>query len=337
MSTALSKKVDLMATAGHFIDHLVPVWNGLPEENRGTIFIPPRFNTDARRAGLPPEQPISWPPKRGGHLTIVASVADAKRIRRLGMPMVYLCHGIGQSYQKEGHRHESYPGGRNRDDVILFLAPNEISASEHRRFYPDVRSVAIGAPKMDRWQTIPPKPQENPPAVVISFHWNALVCPESKTALPEYKASLETLRDLDGIKLYGHGHPRIMHELEPEYKRLGIPILGHFSEVLEIGDLYVCDNSSTIPEFASTDRPVLLLNASWYRRDVNHGIRFWDCADMGIQCDTPEELPDKIFEALEDRPSVQKARRDIIDILYEKPDGKATHRAVQEILDVIGA
>ena len=55
-----------------------------------------------------------------------------------------------------------------------------------------------------------------------------------------------------------------------------------FDEVMERSTLYICDNSSTLYEFASTGRPVVVLNAPWFRRDIEHGLRFWEHADVGV-------------------------------------------------------
>ena len=49
------------------------------------------------------------------------------------------------------------------------------------------------------------------------------------------------------------------------YEAHGIEYVPDFDDVLRRADVYACDNSSTLYEFASTGRPVVVLNAPWYR------------------------------------------------------------------------
>jgi UDP-N-acetylglucosamine:LPS N-acetylglucosamine transferase len=109
----------------------------------------------------------------------------------------------------------------------------------------------------------------------------------------------------------GHGHPRIMERLLPIYDALDIEPVYDFEEVLERADCYVCDNSSTMFEFASTGRPVVVLNPPWYRREVNHGLRFWEAAGVGVNCDRPQDLAGAVATALQDPPPQREAGRSL--------------------------
>lgn len=121
------------------------------------------------------------------------------------------------------------------------------------------------------------------------------------------------------------------------WQRLEVPFARHFDEVLDKADLYVCDNSSTLYEFASTNRPVLVLNAPWYRRNVHHGLRFWD-AIPGLPVDSPDNLRRGIEMALTDGPFARDERRKAVRYVYgDLCDGQATTRAVSAILDLLHA
>ena len=93
--------------------------------------------------------------------------------------------------------------------------------------------------------------------------------------------------------------------------------------MLRQADLYVCDNSSSLFEFAATGRPVVVLNTPEYRRDVHHGLRFWDAASVGVNCDRPRDLDDAIGQALADAPKQQAARERALDIVYSPRTGGA--------------
>lgn len=142
-----------------------------------------------------------------------------------------------------------------------------------------------------------------------------------------------------GHGILGHSHPRMRGFLEPFWKRLGVPFLPHFSDILDWTDLYICDNSSTLYEYASTGRPVLVLDAPWYRTYVNHGGRFWDWADVGVRIQDPSQLPEALSKALEDPPEVKDRRDSIVAAAYDGValDGRATERAVAALMELVDA
>jgi len=129
----------------------------------------------------------------------------------------------------------------------------------------------------------------------------------------------------------GHGHPRFWPTLRIVYRHWEIPRARHFDTVMKKADVFVCDNSSTIYEFAATGRPVVVLNCPRYRRDVEHGVRFWEHIP-GIQCDKAEALPNAIRMALEDGPELQEIREEAVAAVYPMHDGKATDRAVDALV-----
>src|SRR5690625_7239322 len=126
-----------------------------------------------------------------------------------------------------------------------------------------------------------------------------------------------------------HAHPRIAgrtremldravakgrrESCAPEGEYDEIPFIHTFDEVLESASLYCTDASSTLYEYAATGRPVLVLNSRHFRKDVNHGLRFWEASEVGLNVwpkataeVTAGVLADAIVEALEDRPAVKK-------------------------------
>jgi hypothetical protein len=129
----------------------------------------------------------------------------------------------------------------------------------------------------------------------------------------------------------GHWHPKA-RDVHDWFRSVGVLIFDQFDDVLDEADLYVADNTSTLFEFASTDRPVVVLNAPWYRRDVEHGGRFWQWADVGVQVNEPEFLTMGIDAALNGDEHFAVRRREVVSEVYAYTDGQATDRAVAAVV-----
>jgi hypothetical protein len=248
-------------------------------------------------------------------VALVASYGDLRRARRARFRRIVLAqHGAGQSYS---NTNPHYPGGSDNGDVGLFLAPNEYAADRWRQAYPRAAVEVVGSPRLD---TLPVR-EPGPLTVAVSFHWDGYLCPETRSALPYFRDALPALaREFTVI---GHGHPRT--NLSPMYRKLGIEYVPSFDEVCRRADVYVCDNSSTIYEFASTGRPVVLLNSPLWRRDVHHGGRFWDWASVGINVERAPELVDSVREALVD--GQQVAREETLSRVYQPRTNAAAYAA----------
>ena len=307
-------RVDTYASEPHFADHLAPIHAAL---NDPGAFIVHRSLMAQSRWPAATDQPTdtSGP-------VLVASYGDVKRMREQGRTRIaFIEHGIGQSY---GNHNGSYAGGRDRDDVSLFLVPNEYSARLWRDAYPAARVEVIGSV---RAESLPPRDDSDGPTVCISFHWDCHMVPETESALNHYRSILPELNDR--YRLIGHGHPRAFNpgRLDRVYRRSGVEAVHDFNEVSRRADLYICDNSSSIYEFAATGRPVVVLNQPAYRRDVHHGLRFWEAASVGIQVDRPADLPAAIDLALTDPPSVRKQREEALALVFGYRSGAAQRAA----------
>jgi len=251
-------------------------------------------------------------------VVVVASWKDLLHVRKCGARKIILMeHGSGQSYTK---RHQSYVGGQGRDKAALVLLPNFQALERHRQFYKDrVPAEVVGCPKLDEWR--PTKPRSDPPQVCISFHWDCKVAPEAGTVWDDYGLdavkALVRMRDAGEIGLMVHAHPRIADEV-----RMALPVEWHvvfahyFEVVVERADLYVCDNSSSMFEFAALDRPVLVMNSPRWRRNVHHGGRFWDWSRVGYNVADHRELPWAVQSALYEPEGKVDERRAIVQDVY---------------------
>lgn len=318
------KRLDFFARRNHYIDHLAPVWNAMPEDRRGTFYVNEQTFMYAKwKTGADPvivsDLPISDDP------VLVCAYGDMNRASRAGRVLINMEHGTGHTFNTP-----AYPNGRGaRDFIDLFLAPNEYTAQKIR----DIRMKpvkVIGTPKMDdllKSAALNP----NDGTVCIAFHWgNKKTKPaEAGSALDHYRAVLPILKRQ--YKLIAHGHPLAEVEHRQLFDDLGIEYVPTFEEVCRRASLYINDLSSTLYEFMALGKPVILLNAPWFRRDVNYGIRFWDYSNIGFNVDDPKEIFSAIDTMLERpylfRDECAKARRDLYPFL-----GVAAEIAVNRIL-----
>jgi len=330
-------KVDFYATEQHFIDHLASIYHAMPSEVKGVFYVSPATNAHARTLGVNPVVVSQNQLRANRRLTVVSADGNQRKAAQAGRQTVLCEHGSGQSYTGT-RRHPSYAGYTRRQRMALFMMPGPHGANLNRNAMPGVPVVEIGCPKLDPWITGEKSfVLAERPIVVISFHWEAKVVPETRSAWSHYQGSLITLRDelaRQGIDLHGHAHPRFQKTAYPAYHRMGISILHRFEEVLDKASLYIVDNSSTLFEFAATGRPVVVLNCPQYRRNVHHGLRFWDAATVGIQVDHPKDLFQAIMTSMEDPQWLQEQRVEALRKVYTYIDGKSSRRAATALVHV---
>lgn len=292
--------IHVYATEPHFLDHLKPVHNALPDTLRGDIY-----------TTTPP------PP----HTQVLVASANDLAATRGRNTVIFFEHGCGMTWGRKGNG--SYPDTRRRG-ANLVVAPNERVANLQQQWTP---TINIGSsPRLDQYVNLDTTGRTE---IAVSFHWDCRIVPETRSAFKHYEKVLPVLAERH--KLLGHAHPRIWKTLRPFYEQHNIEIVESFDEIMRRAALYICDVSSTLYEFATLDLPVVCLNAPWYRRNVKHGLRFWELIP-GAQVDDPTDLPDIVEQALLDPPEWAWARRRAVNTVYPRNDGNASHRAVQQLL-----
>lgn len=296
--------IEALASEPQYRAHLEPVWHALPAELRGAFHV--------KR------------PHTSSGLYLAASYRDLFTLGR--RRAVLLEHGAGQSYSS---RHPAYAGGRGRESVVLFVCPNEQSAARNRAAYPSARVAVVGDPRVEDLRAVRYEPDGS---IAVTWHWNCSVAPEARWAWPHYKAALAELASV--WKIVGHAHPRVYDWLAPWYESVGIEPVKSFREIVKRASLLMADNTSSLFEFAACGRPVVVLNAPWYRQSVSHGLRFWDCAGIGVNVWEPSELAGAIEEALLDPTGVSERRAEIVDQIY--PVGESIARTVTAIVELEG-
>lgn len=344
-------KIVFVASERHFLDHLAPVWNMIPAEHRGRIYLPRTLDAHAHHVDVVQDarfyteqneamSELRAMTNRGQQVLIVVSASgNVKFGNRTGNPVILMQHGAGQSYGSKSN--PSYAGYAHHKGIAGFIHPGPHPARRDRMVYPGTPVFEVGSPRLDVYHekmrkgiTFPETPNEKP-VVAIAFHWAAKIgVPEAGSQFDYYKSGFKDLANADEFTVIGHSHPRLWKAARRFYEKNGIEPVREFSEVMKRADLFAIDNSSTLFEFASTGRPALVLNGPSYRKTSNYGLRFWDAAHVGINVETPRNLYAKILEALEDSAKVREDREDALSKVYTYRDGKSSERAVNAILDV---
>jgi hypothetical protein len=335
-------KLDFFARRAHYIDHMAPVWNILPAARRGVFHIARELEPYARQELREPQlEFFEGGPLAGDSPILVSSYGDLNKvIRNQKRKIITMEHGVTQGFQTA-----AYPNGMNgnRDRAAFALLPNEYVARRFRAVR-ETPCEVIGTPKMDEWvnlnwthnwpagfnsfpHTWPPRKS----TLAIAFHWGDRHAspPESGSAFEHYRRILPELGAR--YNLIGHAHPLASPEYRETYERAGIEWVGDFQEVLRRADVYINDLSSTMYEFLVTGKPVVILNAPWFRRDVQWGIRFWDYSDVGLMVENPGELFNVIDRTLQEYGTIcATARRRAVTDLYPYA-GHSAYRAVEVV------
>ncbi len=325
--------IDFYAQAAHYFDHLETICKAMPDYLRGKFYVLSQIGAHSRSKKIrtylmPSHLKVVQSLRKGTGPVVVAGIEDAKTAYAAGRIPFLVDHGVGQTYIDSTH--PSYARGKGRDFVGLFIVPNEWCERENKKGCPEVPTAIVGCPKLDPWHNRPAKKRNNSPVVCVSFHWDCSISVETRGAFDYFKDILPELAKSTEFELVGHAHPRLAKIAYPFYHKHGIRILKTFDDVLNEADVYITDNSSTLYEFADLDRPVVVLNPPWFRRDIHHGLRFWECADVGVQCERPEDLKEAILKAIEDPQEIADRRREIMCDVYPFK-GNSSQLAVQAI------
>lgn len=314
--------IDFHASEPHYLDHLAPIWFALPNSNRGTWHCGPGMEEYARARGIEGRNIYA----DHGDVVVSASWSDARQGR--DRFCVIMEHGVGQTY--EGNRPE-YAGGSGRDNVSLFLAPNDRVLRANQSATPGAEHAMVGMPWMDQWFGQPDSWFDTNDVPVATFHWNADFCDEAGNGFGYFRDAIVDMADIGPI--FTSHHPRAP-EIGRWFRAKGLPVLEDFGAVMRHGSVLAFDNTSAGFMFAATDRPVVVMSPPHYRRDVEHGLRFWEFADVGVQCFDPALLAEAFETALSDPPSIADRRREITAELFPVRDGTAAARAVVAILSL---
>jgi hypothetical protein len=290
-------RIDAFARQPHYVDHLAPVWRALPHEHRGHFYVGASSRATIARAQFYGFSAVADHPPRNQQLIMIAGGLDLRVSKR--RPTVLIEHGAGQTYEGDPLKrvpHVSYAGGEGRDSVRLFVCPRQEVADRNLARYPEAETV-VASPRLEYLQTMPRVPDRD--NVVVSRHWDIAHVPEMTSAWPHWREAVAHLAESGRWSVALHAHPRAARQMVGDARLLGAHFLPAWEDVIAQAAVYVCDNSSTLFEAAWLGIPVVVLDAPWYRRNIEHGLRFWSHADIGPRPASPEALEDAVIDAAE--------------------------------------
>jgi len=279
--------IDLVATEPHYAAHLLPVAEALGSD-LGTFHLP-----GPKVAALVdyPNRSTNIPDRHTARPLLAADYGTIQQHRY--RPVVLAEHGAGQQYRSPN---PAYAGGLNRDHVALFLCPNEHVAAANRRTYPGTPSVTVGVPLLDahayRVRT--------GSTVVLTWHWDNTMWPESRSAFDHYKGGLgDVVGELraDGWTVLGHAHPRAWAKppsVGGWYEAWGVEPVFEFGEVLRRADVLVCDQSSAAFLSAAVGVRQVVLDAPWYAGGYAAGLFPRFSVPLGVRVSGPGGVRDAV-------------------------------------------
>ena len=367
-------KVDAFSSLPHYSDHIRPIWEALPPPVRGQWWTPvnlPRSERltivasyrDAQTIGRPyvlvehgagqSYQGITNGSYSGGegHDRCVLFLCPSDRVamrwreRYPDTPAVACgCPRLDRYSERPGRwvnpalpdQERSAPrGGVEGSPTTLAshvlverATPNETASA--KKSEKSRGETGLG------WHKTGDSPlQPGVPTVAISYHWACSLVPETMSAWRYYDPHLPRLVRDPRFRVVGHGHPRLWPTIKRRWAELGVDQWPDVDRVLSEANVVVADNTSLLYEACAVGIPTVCLNIPSYRRDVEHGGRFWS-APPGVQVDHPSALADAIACALTDPPAHRAIRARAVEWAYSSMvDGHASERAATAILEVL--
>lgn len=315
------------ASLRHYADHMLPILQALPVGVRGQMWGP--------RAGLSWAMELEPEIEHGSDPMLVAGLADAQHFAG-HRPLVYVEHGAGQTYRGI-ETHGSYSGGNHAGlGIRLYICPSETVADRWRA--QGATAVAVGCPRLDARLSRGTSARVAQ-CVAFTWHWWLELVPETQSAFPWYESALPDVFSqlrADGVLVIGHAHPRYAGKLGSWYRTTGgIPWVDRLEDVFDQDPVLVADNTSALYEAAALGHPTVVMNAPWYRRHVDHGLRFWSHVP-GPQVDGPAELYEAITSVLVDHTTGLDLRERAAAHAYAHRDGHAAERAATAIMEALG-
>lgn len=268
-------------------------------------------------------------------VALVASKADQKAAESLGFPVVRCEHGIGQTYI-DGDASGSYAGSNMHKRLFAYHAPGIHPHTRQRQAAPHILAQRVGCPWLDRLTPIE-FPCQRGMAVGFGFHWDNAARPETSRTWDYWLPALVQLAE--HRQVIATCHPRDYEAFSLAVEGSKIFLTPDLATVHEHVGVFCADNTSALYLLAALGHPVVVLNHPSYRTHVEHGLRFWDAADVGMPCNHPQELQAAVAAAEECRDEDVAYREAALNWVFYRRRGASIVEAclLEAYLDFLGA
>jgi hypothetical protein len=334
--------LDFLARRPYLIQHLAPVWNALSASERGVFYF--QGNDTKAYALLKLKSPklveyieVNEQPGECGYGPILAAAyGDAVRAADfyLERPVILMEHGAGLTFGKPVFA----DGSGQRTKLACFPVQSKYVLG---KIHPEIASKPhpiIGVPKLDRWagQFDMPHPMPRKPTIAFAFHHGDKNSRPAETgsAWEHYAEILPAI--VQHYKVLLHAHPLSELAITGLYQDLknSAEFVPEWDDVMQRADLFIGDCGSAAYEFIVTGKPVILLNAPWFDRKKQWGLRFWDYTNIGPMVDGPEQLVPAIENTIARPNEYQLPRRRAVEDLFPYL-GNSSQRAVEVIREFL--
>jgi len=319
--------IDAFVSSLPYWHHIAPIWQELAAHNQAGMLY--SLGRTATLIGATPGTPT------GDRPVLVAAARDLARIPN-HTPVIYTTHGVGQCY--DGVPNSLINTTRQQlAQIRLALSPNDQWTVNMRRL--GVNTVTVGAPKMDT-HPAPPARRDGPPKVGMVFHWDQTTYPEAGSAFTEFAPMFgELTAKFDVVAThhpragYQRSHRRSRRKTRVDwYDEAGVRFTEDVGDVLASSDVLIADNTSVLFEAAACGWPVVVLDSRRFRRSVDHGLRFWEWADIGPRTSNPDDLVAMVENGWGDQTGWYWAQDEMRAAVFPHW-GEATSRAVTTITE----
>lgn len=331
-----------------YIDHVSTSLHQLHPDAMGPVVVPESCAEAALRRGhaiipYPDRHPetVSSAVMHYAHpaqsVALVASKTDQLAAQKMGFMVVRCEHGIGQTYL-DGDASGSYAGSVMHGSLFAFHAPGHHPYKRQRSAAPHVLAQRVGCPWLDSVpHKMDPKEAAGRP-VGFGFHWNNTARPETSRTWDWW---LNAIREVATQReVWATCHPRDYKDFAEQVRQRNIPVnlTSDLREMHRRVGVFCADNTSALYLMAALGHPVVVLNHPSYRDYMEHGLRFWDAADVGVQCGDTQDLLEAIEEAEQCNEEDLFYREEALKWVFFRQKGASVVEALllESYLDFIG-